>query len=79
MWFNWTLRQCLLDLLFADIKRNRPIPSAGNMASLAPKLNRFNVKNYFDKLRELLIKLDIMDKPERICSVDEKRCRLHLN
>jgi hypothetical protein len=37
-----------------------------------PEVNRFTVKDYFDKLKELLMRLDIMDKPERICSADEK-------
>jgi hypothetical protein len=34
-----------------EIKIN--IPSAGYMASLARKLNRFIVKDYFDELKEL--------------------------
>jgi hypothetical protein len=49
------------------------------MASLAQKLNQFIVKDYFDKLKELLMRLDIMDKPEWIYNVDEKGCRLCLN
>jgi hypothetical protein len=46
------------------------------MASLAQNLNRFIVKDLFDKLRELLQRLDTMDKPEQIYNVDEKGCRL---
>jgi hypothetical protein len=53
----------LLDLLPAETKRN--IPSAGYMADIAQKINRFNVKDYFQKLKELLTQLNIMDKTER--------------
>jgi hypothetical protein len=67
----------LLDLLLAEIKIN--IPSAGNMANLAQKLNRFIVKEYFVKLKELLMRLDIMDKPEWIYNVDERGCSLRLH
>jgi hypothetical protein len=66
-----------VNLLLAEIKRN--IPSAGNMANLAQKLNRFIVKDNFDKINELLMRLDIIDKPERIYIVDETECRLRLN
>jgi hypothetical protein len=37
--------------------------------TLLKKVNRFTIKDYFDKLKELLMRLDIMDKPERIYSV----------
>jgi hypothetical protein len=37
--------------LLAEMKRN--VPSAGHMVNFAPKLNRFIVKDYFDKLKEL--------------------------
>jgi hypothetical protein len=63
----------LLDLFLAEVKRN--LPSAGCMANLAQKLNRFIANDYFDKLKELLMRLDIMDKSERIYIVDEG-CRL---
>jgi hypothetical protein len=42
------------------------------VANLAKKLNRFIVKDYFNKLKELLVQLNIMDKPEWIYIVDEK-------
>jgi hypothetical protein len=67
----------LLDLLLEDIKIN--IPSAGYMANLAQKLYRFIVKDYFHKHKELLMQLDITDKPEEIYSADGKGCRLRLN
>jgi hypothetical protein len=41
----------LLDLFLAEIKGN--MPGAGYMGNLAPKLSRFNAKDYFDKLKEL--------------------------
>jgi hypothetical protein len=56
----------LLDLLLEEIRRNTP------RANLAPNLNRFIVKDYFDELKELLMRLDIMDKPEGIYIADEK-------
>jgi hypothetical protein len=46
------------------------------MANLAQELNRFIVKDYFDKLKELLMRLCIMDKPEQIFSADGKGCIL---
>jgi hypothetical protein len=52
------------------------VPSAGYMASLAQKLNQFIVKDYFDKLKELLMRFDIIDKTERIYIVDEEGCKL---
>jgi hypothetical protein len=58
----------------AGIKRN-VVPSAGYVTSPARKLNRFTVKDYFDKLKALLMQLDIMDKTERIYTVDEKGCK----
>ena len=45
----------------------------------AQKLNRFIVSDYFQKLKEVMQKLDIMGKPERIYNVDEKGCRLSLH
>jgi hypothetical protein len=58
---------------FGRDKRN--IPSAGYMGNLALKLNRFAIKDYFDELKELLMRLDIMDKPERIYNVDKRGYR----
>jgi hypothetical protein len=52
----------LLDLLLAEIKRNRP--TASYMANLAQKLNRFNVQDYSDELKQLPMRSDIMDEPE---------------
>jgi hypothetical protein len=40
----------LLDLLLEEIKN---IPSAGYMANLAQKLNRFIVKDSFDKFKKI--------------------------
>lgn len=45
----------------------------------AQKLNKYIVKDYFEKLERVLLELDIMDKPERIYNVDEKGCRLTLH
>lgn len=45
----------------------------------AQKLNKFIVKDYFEKLKTVLQELDLMDKPERIYNVDEKGCRLTLH
>jgi hypothetical protein len=67
----------LLDLLLEERKIN--IPSAGYAFNLAQKLNRFIVKDYFDEFKELLMRLDIMDKPEQIDNTDGKGCRLRLN
>jgi hypothetical protein len=50
----------LLDLLLEEIKIN--ISSGGYMTNLAQKLNRFIVKDYFDKLKELLPRQWIMCK-----------------
>lgn len=45
----------------------------------AQKLNRFIVHDYFAKLKEVLLELDLMDSPEKIFNVDEKGCRLSLH
>lgn len=45
----------------------------------AQKLNKAVVSDYFDKLKSVLLELDLMDKPERIYNVDEKGCRLMLH
>lgn len=45
----------------------------------AIKLNSFIVNDYFKKLREVMIELDIMDKPQCIYNIDEKGCRLTLH
>jgi hypothetical protein len=60
----------LLGFLLAEIKRN--IPSAGYITNLSPKLNRFIVTDYFDKLEELLMRLGNMEKLELIYNTDEK-------
>jgi hypothetical protein len=41
-----------------------------------PKVNRFNVKDYFDKLRELRMRSEITANLERIYNADEKGCNL---
>jgi hypothetical protein len=38
--------------------------------ALLKYINRFIFADYFNKLRELLMRLDVMDKTERIYSVD---------
>ncbi|KAI4455501.1 hypothetical protein MML48_9g00007999 [Holotrichia oblita] len=43
------------------------------------KLNKFIIKDYFDKLKTVLQELDLTDKSERIYNVDEKGCRLTLH
>ncbi|KAJ8931988.1 hypothetical protein NQ314_015034 [Rhamnusium bicolor] len=45
----------------------------------AEKLNKFIVNDYFEKLKEVLLELDLMNSPERIYNVDEKGCRLSLH
>jgi hypothetical protein len=60
-------------------REKKKIPSAGYMANLAQILNRFIVKDYFDKPKELLMRLDIMDKHERICNINDKGCHLIFN
>jgi hypothetical protein len=52
--------------------RGGKIPSPRCMANLAEKLNRFIDSNYFNKPKELLMRSDIVDKPQRICGVDDK-------
>jgi hypothetical protein len=47
--------------------------------TLPKKINRFIVSDYFDKLKELLMRLDITDKPEKMYNADGKGCRLRLN
>jgi hypothetical protein len=41
--------------------------------------NWFIVKYYFDKLRELLMQLDIMDNPERIYGADLKEWKFFVD
>lgn len=64
------------------LQRNREI-SIRKAQSMNParaqKLNKFIVKDYFDKLKGVLQELDLMDKPERIYNIDEKGCRLSLH
>ncbi|XP_018370178.1 PREDICTED: tigger transposable element-derived protein 1-like [Trachymyrmex cornetzi] len=45
----------------------------------AQKLNKFIVKDHFEKLNNLLTELDIKFKPERIFNMDEKGCRLTMH
>jgi hypothetical protein len=42
----------------------------------AMKLNKFIVNDHFEKLRNLLVKHDLMTKSEMIYNIDEKGCRL---
>lgn len=48
-------------------------------AARAAKLNRFIVQDYFKKLRDVMIKSAITDKPQSIFNMDEKGCRLNLH
>ncbi|KAI4456846.1 mediator of rna polymerase ii transcription subunit 1 [Holotrichia oblita] len=45
----------------------------------AQKLNRPIVTEYFGKLRQILMDLNIMNQPQRIYNIDEKGCRLTLH
>ncbi|KAJ8958421.1 hypothetical protein NQ318_002204 [Aromia moschata] len=45
----------------------------------AQKLNKFIVKDYFQKLSDTLDELDFKNKPERIYNLDEKGCRLTIH
>lgn len=45
----------------------------------AAKLNRFIVTDYFKKLKEIMIKLEVIQNPQRIFNIDEKGCRLNLH
>ncbi|KAK4877686.1 hypothetical protein RN001_010192 [Aquatica leii] len=42
----------------------------------AQKLNKFIVTDYFEKLKNVLLDLDLIDKSKRIYNVDEIGCRL---
>lgn len=59
----------MLDILLAEIKGD--IPSTGYMANFTQELNRFIVKGYFDKLKELLVRLGIMKKPKWISNIEK--------
>lgn len=48
-------------------------------AARAAKLNRFIVKDYFEKLRDVMIESAVIDKPQCIFNMDEKGCRLNLH
>lgn len=45
----------------------------------AQKLNQFIVADHFAKLKEIFIKYDFFQFPERVFNMDEKGCRLHLH
>lgn len=45
----------------------------------AAKLNKFIVNDYYNKLKEVMTRLDIFDKPQLIFNMDEKGCRLSLH
>ncbi|KAJ8930755.1 hypothetical protein NQ314_016410 [Rhamnusium bicolor] len=64
------------------LKRNPEIrkrKAQGMNPARAQKLNKFIVNDYFEKLKEVLLELDLMNGPERIYNVDEKGCRLSLH
>jgi hypothetical protein len=75
MQYNCFLCHSLLDLLSVEIKKH--ITCSSLMVNLAQKLNRFTVKDYFDKLKKkkLLMLLVAMDNTERIYIVDGKGYR----
>ncbi|XP_072395012.1 uncharacterized protein [Diabrotica undecimpunctata] len=45
----------------------------------AQKMNPFIVKEYFKKLEEVFIKLELFDKPGNVYNMDEKGCRLTIH
>ncbi|XP_072394980.1 uncharacterized protein [Diabrotica undecimpunctata] len=45
----------------------------------AQKMNPFIVKDYFKKLEEVFIKLELFDKPGNVYNMDEKGCRLTIH
>ena len=45
----------------------------------AQKVNKYVVNDYFEKLKEVLLKLNLINKPERVFNMDEKGCRLTLH
>ena len=45
----------------------------------AAKLNPYIVKDYFDKLKDIMEKKNFFDKPQCIFNMDEKGCRLTLH
>lgn len=45
----------------------------------AMKLNPFIVNDHFGKLREVMLHLGVVDKPQKIYNMDEKGCRLCLH
>lgn len=47
--------------------------------SRAQKLNRFIVNDHFEKLKNVMIEMDVMQKPQSIYNVDEKGNRLCLH
>ncbi|KAJ8965827.1 hypothetical protein NQ314_003894, partial [Rhamnusium bicolor] len=44
-----------------------------------PEVKQFIVNDYLEKLKEVLLELDLMNSPERIYNVDKKGCRLSLH
>jgi hypothetical protein len=64
------------------LRRNPMIASrkAQNLSTRrAQKLKRFIVIGHFSKLTTALEESGLMDKPERIYNVDDKRCRSYLH
>ncbi|KAK9679761.1 DDE superfamily endonuclease [Popillia japonica] len=45
----------------------------------AQKMNRFIVNDYFSKLKDIFIKLELFDKPGNVYNMDEKGCRLTIH
>ena len=45
----------------------------------AAKLNKFIVKDYFQKLEQVMEQNELFDKPQQIFNMDEKGCRLTLH
>ncbi|XP_031327496.1 uncharacterized protein LOC116158793 [Photinus pyralis] len=66
----------------AFLKRNTAISlrRAQNMnPARAQKLNKPIVQDYFNKLNNLLERIGVKNKPEKIYNMDEKGCRLNLH
>jgi hypothetical protein len=64
---NCILYHCLSDLLLSEIKQT------GYMTNLPRKQNLLIVKHYFDEIKQLLMRLDIMDMTPFICGLYYQR------
>jgi hypothetical protein len=67
--YKWILCHPFLDLLW---KRQKETYKCRLCGQRCPETKPINCRGFFDNLRELVMRLDIMKKPARIYSVDEK-------